>query len=96
MAIKYVNESELKNQLGKGVQVVNFYADWCGPCKMMAPMFEELSNDVEVFKVNADNDRNLAVSMQVQGLPTTFVYKDGQLVNKVVGFAPKEAVMQNL
>lgn len=63
---------------------------------MMSPMFEALSNEVEVFKVNADDNRNFTAEMQVQGLPTTFVYKDGQLVNKVVGFAPKEALMQNL
>lgn len=95
MAIKYVNATELQAQLGKGIQVVNFYADWCGPCKMMAPMFEDLSNEVEVFKVDADSNRDLAMQSGVQGLPTTFVYKDGKLVNKVVGFAPKEAITGN-
>lgn len=96
MAVKYANAEMITENLGKGIQIVNFTASWCGPCQMMAPLFEELSNEYEVFKVDIDQNQQFAAASQIKGVPTTFVFKDGKLVNKVVGYAPKEAVLQNI
>lgn len=92
MAIKFLNAQEVEATLGKGTQVLNFYADWCGPCKMMAPSLEELSSEVEVIKVNTDENRDLAMKYGVQGLPTTFILKEGKVVDSIVGFAPLEVI----
>lgn len=96
MAIQFINQDELKNKLGNGKQIVNFFAEWCGPCKMMAPGLEELSNKVEVFKVDIDHNRELATELGIQAVPTTFIYKDGQVVDKIVGFSPVEIIEQKL
>ena len=96
MAIQFVNEAQLNEKLGKGYQVVNAFATWCGPCKMMAPGLEELSNTTEVFKVDIDESREYAQKMGIQGVPTTFIYKDGQLLDTLVGFQPKEVIEAKL
>lgn len=90
--VKDVLEKEFKDALGNGVQLLNFHATWCGPCKMLSPVLEEISEKmgIDVFKVDVEQDRSFAIDMQVQGTPTTFFYKDGVLISKIVGWAAYE------
>ncbi|MGL5978291.1 MAG: thioredoxin [Erysipelotrichaceae bacterium] len=88
-----VNKSEFDTVIATGVVLVDFYADWCGPCKMIAPVLEELQGEFEgratIVKVNVDNDGEIAQRFGVMSIPTLILFKDGQLVKQVVGFQPK-------
>lgn len=77
----------------KGTLVVDFYAEWCGPCKAIAPILEEISKEnptISFGKVNVDEVPELAGKYNVSSIPTLLVFKDGQVVNQVVGAVGKE------
>lgn len=79
--------------------LVDFYADWCGPCKMVSPIIEELSQemkDVSFVKVNVDNDSDLAGQYNVSSIPTFIIFKDGQPVSQFVGAMGKEGFVEQL
>lgn len=76
--------------------LVDFYADWCGPCKMLAPIMEEIANeneDIKVVKVNVDEAQDLAVKYDVMSIPTSVVIKNGQEVDRMVGLTGKETIL---
>jgi thioredoxin 1 len=76
--------------------VVDFWAEWCGPCRMIGPALEELSAQyggrVKIAKVNVDENPDTAASLGVRGIPSLFLFKDGQVVSNKVGAAPKAAL----
>ncbi|MBQ66852.1 thioredoxin [Cognatiyoonia sp.] len=76
--------------------VVDFWAEWCGPCKQIGPALEELSNEMEgqikVVKVDVDNNPNSPAAMGVRGIPALFIFKDGQVISNRAGAAPKAAL----
>ncbi len=84
---------------GKPV-LVDFYADWCGPCQMIAPIIDEVAEEMVdkavVCKVNVDDAKDLAVEFQVATIPTLMVFKNGQVVEKVVGARPKDDIISML
>ncbi|MFV0519370.1 MAG: thioredoxin [Lachnospirales bacterium] len=93
-----VNESNFDTEvLGSDkVVLVDFYADWCGPCKMVAPILEEIATentDIKVCKVNVDNSQDLAGKYGVVSIPTLVVIKNGEVVNKHVGALPKDKIL---
>ncbi len=82
--------------------VVDFWAPWCGPCRMLTPTIEELANDfqgqVRVGKLNTDENPKTASAQQVMSIPTVMIFKNGQLVERIVGVTPKDrfvAALQN-
>lgn len=84
--IKYLEQNEsLKDVIKSGVYLVDFYADWCGPCKMMGSVLEKME-DVNIVKVNTDMHQELAQTFGVMSIPTLIFFKDGQEVKKEVGF----------
>ncbi len=76
--------------------VVDFWAEWCGPCKQIGPALEELSAEygdkLKIAKVDVDNNPNTAASMGVRGIPALFIFKDGQVISNRAGAAPKAAL----
>ena len=74
--------------------LVDFWAEWCGPCKMLAPTIDELATEylgkVKFGKVNIDNDQDLAVRYNIQSIPTVLIFKGGQIAGQVVGMGPKK------
>lgn len=79
--------------------IVDFYADWCGPCKMMAPVFKELSSemtDCDFYKINIDNEQDLANKYQVMSIPTVIIFKDGEPVLTSVGFLSKDDLAEKI
>ena len=79
--------------------LVDFWASWCGPCRMVAPILEEIANersDVKVCKINVDEEPELAGRYNVMSIPTLLVMKDGQVVNQAVGARPKSQILSLL
>jgi thioredoxin len=95
---KIVNSAEFNNEIKDGVVVVDFFATWCGPCKMLAPIFEELSTEMEgkvkFIKVDVDQCPDISMKYSVASIPTIIVFKDGKNVNTTVGFVPKERIKE--
>ena len=87
---------ELDVEGGTGVTLVDFFADWCGPCKMIAPVLEQLAEEYEgklkIVKINADEEAEVLAKYAVRGLPTMMVFKDGQSVDVTVGAQPYPAI----
>lgn len=78
------------------VVLVDFYADWCGPCKMLSPVMEEIAQeneDIKVVKINIDNQRDLALDYDVMSIPTVVAIKNGQEIDRLVGFADKSEIL---
>ncbi|EOD4625059.1 thioredoxin [Staphylococcus aureus] len=100
MAIVKVTDADFDSKVESGVQLVDFWATWCGPCKMIAPVLEELAADYEgkadILKLDVDENPSTAAKYEVMSIPTLIVFKDGQPVDKFVGFQPKENLAEVL
>ncbi len=95
MAVKKIDAQDFENEVlnHKGVVFVDFYADWCGPCKISAPIIEELSEEmpnVKFLKVDVDANPQLAQQYGIFSIPTFIIFKDGQRVHQFVGARDKE------
>ncbi|MDU2265901.1 thioredoxin [Clostridium celatum] len=95
---KIVGSNEFNNEVKDGVVIVDFFADWCGPCKMLAPIFEEVGNEMEgkakFIKVNVDEARDIADKFRISTIPTMIVLKNGEKKEVSVGFMPKEKIKE--
>lgn len=96
---KVINSREFKDEVlnsNNDVVLVDFFAEWCGPCKMLAPVVEELSIEMagkaKVFKVDVDKSGDIAQKYGIMGVPTVMIFKNGTDVDKIVGFQPKEVL----
>ena len=82
------------------ITVVDFFADWCGPCRKLSPILEEveaeLSDRVKFAKINTDNNIEAAKKYQVSGLPTLLLFKDGEVAERMVGLMPKSSIITNI
>ena len=78
--------------------VVDFWATWCGPCQMLAPILEEVSKELEgqykVGKVNVDEEMELALAYKISNIPTLLLFKDGKVIDKMMGFLPKDILLK--
>ena len=97
MALIHVNESDFREQVleNSGTVLVDFWANWCGPCRMLGPVLEQLAADrpdVTVAKVDVDENRSLAAAYGVESIPMLLVFKNGQLVNKSIGFVSQPEI----
>lgn len=96
MAIQKVTDSDFDTQVVKNSLpvLVDFYAEWCGPCKMAEPILEELSESykdkIKIVKVNVDENQNLASEYSVMSIPTTILFKNGQELDRQTGFTGKQ------
>lgn len=93
MAFKFTDDN-FRSSTDSGVSVVDFWAPWCGPCRMIAPAIEELASDYEgkvlVGKLNVDENPNISMEFGVRSIPTILIIKDGTVVDKHVGVASKK------
>ena len=87
--IKYLKEENFDEEIKDGVVLVDFYADWCGPCKMMGQVLETME-DINVLKVNTDEFDELSMKYGVMSIPTIILFKDGKEVAKNIGFMARE------
>ena len=98
--MKYLDNSSYKDFIASGMVVIDFYADWCGPCKVFAPVFEEAVADydgrVKFAKVNVDENREIAIENKIMGIPTMIFFKDGQIADRVSGVLNKGALYSKI
>jgi thioredoxin 1 len=95
---KVINTDQFRNSVenNKGVVVVDFYATWCAPCKMLSPVFEsigeELENEARFVKIDIDESLEIARQFNVATVPTVMIFKDGKPVDSLIGFVPGEKI----
>lgn len=96
--MKIVNSNEFRNEISEGVVLVDFFATWCGPCKMLGPVLEDLGKELEekakIIKVDIDQSGDLADEFRISSVPTMILFKDNKIVDTMVGFLPKERIKQ--
>ncbi|WP_298752339.1 thioredoxin [uncultured Arcobacter sp.] len=94
---KYIEltQDNFEATVKEGISMVDFWAPWCGPCRMLAPVIDELAEEFEgkanICKVNSDEEQDLAVKFGVRSIPTILFMKDGEVVDQMVGAASKQA-----
>ena len=95
-----LNASNFNDTIKEGVTLVDFWAPWCGPCRMIAPVIEELANDYEgkakICKVNTDEEQDIAIHYGIRSIPTILFFKDGHLADQMVGAAGKQVIAEKL
>ena len=99
MTVKELTANSFDKETKKGKAVVDFWAEWCGPCKMSKPIFEALSDemkDMQFTSVNVDDHPDIPARFGVMGIPTFLVLKDGNEVDRIVGFMDKSAFKDKL
>ena len=98
MSVLDVTNSNFEEEVLKSEKtvLVDFYADWCGPCQMLSPIVDEVANeitDIKVCRINVDNEQDLAIKYDVMSIPTLVVIKNGEEVNRTVGLVDKSEIL---
>lgn len=92
----YLTEENFNEGIRSGVTLVDFYADWCGPCRMLTPVLEELAADIagtaEIAKIDIDRAQRVASTFQVTSIPTLILFKDGKEIGRLVGLRDKDTI----
>lgn len=93
---KIIGSNEFENEIKEGIVIVDFFAEWCSPCKMLAPIFEELGTEMEgkvkFIKVNVDESSDIANRYNITNIPAMLILKNGEEQEITVGFSPKEVI----
>ena len=96
--IQHFTDNEFQNQIKKGVTLVDFHANWCGPCRTLAPVLEQVAKDVKgkatVGKIDIDNEQKTAALFQITSVPTMILFKNGKEVGRLVGLRTADAVKE--
>lgn len=94
-ALKHLSDKDFKQTIAQGITLVDFYADWCGPCRMIAPIIEELAAEyqgrVTVAKVDVDNAQETSARLNVTSIPTVILFVNGEKVKEIVGVKDKKS-----
>lgn len=101
MNVKKLNDANFESEIlnNNGTCLVDFYADWCGPCKMVSPIVDEIADertDITVGKINVDESSALAMKYNVMSIPTLIVFKGGKECDRIIGYSPKEEILAKL
>jgi len=98
--IKHLDDSNFDSEIQKGVTLVDFYADWCGPCRMIAPIIEEIAGEmngkIQVAKLDIESAQNTTAKYNVTSIPTIIIYNAGEEVNRIVGVRDKDSLIETI
>ncbi|MGE7765499.1 thioredoxin [Peribacillus sp. NPDC096540] len=98
MSIIHVTDETIASEIKKGLVLVDFWAPWCGPCKMIAPVLndidDEMRDQVKIVKLNVDENAGTTREYGVMGIPALILFKNGEIVDQVVGYQPKEVLTE--
>ncbi|WP_370832052.1 thioredoxin [Clostridium sp.] len=98
--IKVVNSNEFKSEIEKDIVLVDFFAEWCGPCKILSSVLDELQGEFEdkvnIIKVNVDNSMDIAQQYNISNIPSLVILKKGKEVQRLIGFSPKQVIKENI
>jgi thioredoxin 1 len=92
-----LTDSNFKDEISSGLVLVDFWAPWCGPCRMLSPIIEEVAKEVEgvkVAKMNVDENPTTAQAFQIMSIPSVMLFKDGEVVETLIGLRPKESYLE--
>ena len=95
MALTEITDATFSKETSEGLVLVDFWAEWCGPCRMVGPVLEEIAKEdtsIQIKKLNVDDNQNTAQALGITSIPTLILYKDGKIVNKVLGALPKPQI----
>lgn len=99
MATIKLTDENFEEIVKEGIILVDFWADWCGPCKMIAPSLEQISeemSEVKIGKLNVDENARMTMKYGILSLPSLFILKDGEVVDKIIGGVPKNIIVNTL
>ena len=96
-----ITDSNFQELLSKNKFVaIDFWAEWCGPCKLMSPIIDEISEELKdsicIGKTNVDESNNLANRFRIRSIPTIIIFKDGEEIDRIVGFNPKKSIIDKI
>lgn len=94
--LKYLENEDFKDIINQDKVLVDFYAKWCGPCKMLGPVLERLGNDYEIVKVDVDEHFEIAKEYGIMSVPTLIVFKNGKIAKQMIGFMDYEQLKEEL
>ena len=98
--IKVVNSNEFKSEIKKDMVLVDFFAEWCGPCKILSSVLDELQGEFEdkvnIIKVNVDNSMDIVQQYNISNIPSLVILKKGKEVQRLIGFSPKQVIKENI
>ncbi len=92
----YPSKDDIEDLIKEGTYLVDFYADWCGPCKMMEPILEDISSDINIIKVNTDEMPKTTFKYRIMSIPTLIIFRDGNIINELVGVHTKDEILENI
>jgi thioredoxin 1 len=95
--VKQINTDEFKEVIKEGKTVVDLFATWCGPCKMLSPVLDEISEEItttKFYKIDVDDNQDVAREYNVMSIPTILIFENGNLVNKIVGLRSREDLIE--
>ena len=92
----YYKGEDFDTLVSKGNFLIDFYADWCGPCKMMEPILEDISSDINIIKVNTDEMPKTTFKYRIMSIPTLIIFRDGNIINELVGVHTKDEILENI
>ena len=94
--IRHLTDDSFLEEISQGVTLVDFHADWCGPCRMLAPVLDQVAKDVKgkatIVKMDIDSEQKTAAQFQITSVPTLILFKDGKEMNRLVGLRNGDAV----
>lgn len=96
MNVKHIEKEDYSEIIKDRNLLVDFYADWCGPCRMLSPIIEELSNEIEIYKVNVDKREDIAAANGVMTIPTLVFYKNGKEEKRLIGYQDKNDILNEI
>ncbi|MCB5230558.1 MAG: thioredoxin [Candidatus Cloacimonas sp.] len=100
MSVIELNSENFDKEIGSGVTAVDFWAPWCGPCKILGPVLNEIAVELEgkakIAKLNVDDSQEIALRYRVMSIPTVIVFKDGKPISSTIGVVPKKALKDKI